>query len=186
MRALGQDPLFRLTSDDESLDAKLEARGYDVVDPTLVYAARVNMLADIPSGERSADSRVESSSGRTKVHEAMWKKGGIGPGRWAVMDRVVVPKRFLLARVDERPAGTAFVAANDAISMVHTVEVLPAFRRRGVARVLIQAAARFAARNRADLLFLVVLASNVPAIALYEALGMQMAGRYHYRLRGNP
>ena len=36
------------------------------------------------------------------------------------MDRVVVPKRFLLARVDERPAGTAFFAANDAISMVHT------------------------------------------------------------------
>ena len=186
MRALGQDPLFRLTSDDESLDAKLEARGYDVVDPTLVYAARVNMLADIPSGERSADSRVESSSGRIKAHEAIWEKGGIGPGRWAVMDRVVVPKRFLLARVDERPAGTAFVGANDAIFMVHTVEVLPAFRRRGVARVLIQAAARFAAKNRADLLFLVVLASNVPAIALYEALRMQMAGRYHYRLRGNP
>ena len=126
MRALGQDPLFRLTSDDESLDAKLEARGYDVVDPTLVYAARVNMLADIPSGERSADSRVESSSGRTKAHEAIWEKGGIGPGRWAVMDRVVVPKRFLLARVDERPAGTAFVAANDAISGPH---------RRSAARV---------------------------------------------------
>ena len=48
MRALGQDPLFRLTSDDESLDAKLEAHGYDAVDPTLVYAAQVNMLADIP------------------------------------------------------------------------------------------------------------------------------------------
>ena len=102
MRALGQDPLFRLPSDDESLDAKLEARGYEVVDPTPVYAARVNMLADIPSGERSADSRVESSSGRTKVHDAMWEKGGIGLGRWAVMDRVVVPERFLLARVDER------------------------------------------------------------------------------------
>ena len=60
--------------------------------------------------------------------------------------------------------------------MVHTVEVLPAFRRLAVARVLIQAAARFAAKNRAGLLFLVVLASNVPAIALYEALGMRMAG----------
>ena len=162
MRALGQDSLFRLTSDDESLDAKLEARGYDVVDPTLVYAARVNMLTDIPSGERSADSRVESSSGRTKAHEAMWEKGGIGPGKWAVMDRVVVPKRFLLARVDERPAGTAFVGANDAIFMVHTIEVLPAFRRRGAARVLIQAAARFAAENRADLLFLVVLGVERP------------------------
>ena len=102
------------------------------------------------------------------------------------MDRAVVPKKFLLVRVDERPAGTAFVAANEAISMVHTAEVLPAFRRLGVTRVLIQAAVRFAAKNRADLLFLVVLASNVPAIALYEALGMQMAGRYHYRLRDKP
>ena len=186
MRALGQDPLFRLTSDDASLDAKLEARGYDVVDPTLVYAAPVNMLADIPSGERSADSRVESSSVRTRAHEALWETGGIGPARWAVMDRVVVPKRLLLARVDGRPAGTAFVAADEAVSMVHTVEVLPAFRRRGVARVLMQAAARFAARSGADFLLLVVLASNVPAIALYEALGMRVAGRYHYRLRDNP
>ena len=104
MRAIGQDPLFRLTSDDESLDEKLEARGYEVVGPTLVYAARVTMWADIPSGERSADSRVESSSGRIKAHEAMWEKGGIGPGRWAAMDRVAVPKRFLLARVDDSAA----------------------------------------------------------------------------------
>ena len=107
-----------------------------------------------------------------------WEVGGDGQGGRT--------QKIPLARVDERPAGTAFVGANDAIFMVHTIEVLPAFHRRGVARVLIQAAARFAARNRADLLFLVVLASNVPAIALYEALGMQMAGRYHYRLRDKP
>ena len=186
MRALGQDPLFRLTSDDASLDARLAARGYDIVDPTLVYAARANILADIASGDRCAHPCVESSSVRTKAHEVIWETGGIGPPRWAVMDRVVVPKRFLLARVDGRPAGTAFVAAGDAVSMVHTVEVLPAFRRRGVARVLMQAAARFAVGSGADFLLLVVLASNVPAIALYEALGMRVVGRYHYRLRDNP
>ena len=70
--------------------------------------------------------------------------------------------------------------------MVHTVEVLPAFRRQGVARVLMQAAARFAVSNGADWLLLAVLASNAPAIALYKALGMKVAGRYHYRLPGNP
>ena len=186
MRTLGQDPLFRLTSDDASLDAKLEARGYHVIDPTLVYAARVNVLADISLGEGSTEPCVESSNVRTPAHEAVWETGGIGPGRWAVMDRVVVPKRPLLARVDDRPAGTAFVAVDDAIALVHAVEVLPAFRRRGVARVLMRAAARFAARNEADLLLLAVLASNVPAIALYDALGMQRAGRYHYRLRRFP
>ena len=186
MRALGQDPLFRLTSDDTSLDARLAARGYDIVDPTLVYAARANVLTDIASGDRSAHPCVESSSVRTEAHEVIWETGGIGPGRWAVMDRVVVPRDFLLARVAERPSGGAFVAADGAISMVHTVEVLPAFRRQGVARVLMQAAARFAVSNGADWLLLAVLASNAPAIALYEALGMQVAGRYHYRLRGNP
>ena len=102
------------------------------------------------------------------------------------MDKVLVPKRFLLARVDERPAGTDVRRGQRCDLHGPHRRSLPAFRRRGVAWVLIQAAARFAAKNRADLLLLVVLASNVPAIALYEALGMQMAGRYHYRLRDKP
>jgi hypothetical protein len=57
------------------------------------------------------------------------------------MERAAGPKTALLGRVRDRAAGTAFVALHDDVAMVHALEVVPGFRRAGVARNLMQGAA---------------------------------------------
>ena len=57
------------------------------------------------------------------------------------------------------------------------VAVSPAYRRRGIARELIQALLRELARQRSHRLTLEVRASNAPARALYESLGFAQVGR---------
>lgn len=57
------------------------------------------------------------------------------------------------------------------------VAVSPAYRRRGIARELIQALLRELARQGSHRLMLEVRASNAPARALYESLGFAQVGR---------
>lgn len=57
------------------------------------------------------------------------------------------------------------------------IAVAPAFRRRGIARELIQALLRELARQGSHRLTLEVRASNAPARALYESLGFAQVGR---------
>ena len=57
------------------------------------------------------------------------------------------------------------------------VAVSPAYRRRGIARDLIQALLRELARQGSHRLTLEVRASNAPARALYESLGFAQVGR---------
>ncbi len=56
------------------------------------------------------------------------------------------------------------------------VAVLPAYRRRGIARALMHAVLSDAATRGAEAIFLEVRASNAPAIALYTALGFTSCG----------
>ena len=57
------------------------------------------------------------------------------------------------------------------------VAVSPAYRRRGIARELIQALLRELTRQGSHRLTLEVRASNAPARALYESLGFAQVGR---------
>ena len=176
MRAGGQAPLFRLTPSDERLDAALAARGYTVVDPTALYLGGCTAL----SGDEALP--VAHAKGFMPVlMEEIFAEGGIGPSRLAVMDRVAGPSMRLLGRAGDRPSGTAFVAVDGEVAMVHAIVVRTAQRRRGVGRQLTQAAARFGAAHGARWLALAVLERNDVARALYEGLGMVLAGSYYYR-----
>lgn len=57
------------------------------------------------------------------------------------------------------------------------VAVAPAYRRRGIARTLMQTVLADAAERGASAIFLEVRASNVSAIALYTALGFTACGK---------
>lgn len=184
MVAAGAPPLFRLRPGlcawDAALDDALGARGFGRADPTLFYAAPVARLAPA----QLPRLRVFPVWPPLAIQRALWAEAGIGPERLAVMARASGPRSALMARQDDRVAGTAFVAACGPVAMLHAMEVTPVLRRRGAAGNLTRAAAQWAGAQGASWLALAVTEANAAARALYEGLGMQIAGRYHYRVGG--
>lgn len=176
MRDLGQHPLVMLRPDQSGLDAQLAARGYDLVDPVVLYCAPVALLAEKP-----APITLFPVWPILAIMRDLWRAGGIGPERLAIMARAPGPKAAFLARQSDRAAGVAFVACHDGIAMLHALEVAPALRRKGAARNIMRGAAHWAQSQGADLLALAVTRANDPARTLYATLGMQEAGAYHYR-----
>lgn len=176
MRAQGQRVLFRLGPDDEALDGTLAARGYRLLDPSLIYLARAAALARAPGPVRLFPLWPPLA-----IMRDIWPEGGIGPGRLAVMERAAGPKTAFLARVDDRAAGVGFCALAGNIAMLHAVEVLPPHRRKGLGALMLRGAAHWAAGAGAEWLALAVTKANGPARALYEANGMTIAAWYHYR-----
>ncbi len=113
----------------------------------------------------------------------LWTAGGIGPARQAVMDRVAGPKTGILARADDTPAGTAFVACDGKTAMIHAIHVAPELRRRGAAGNIMRAAAHWAQDQGAETLALAVTRANDAANHLYASIGMKVVGYYHYRVK---
>ncbi|MEM7751933.1 MAG: GNAT family N-acetyltransferase [Pseudomonadota bacterium] len=176
MRAMGQHPLFMIRTGHDGLDNQLAQRNYQVSDPTVLYVAPTDPLtAELPL------TAAMPSWPPLATQRELWANGGVGPARVAVMERATGPKTAILGRSGDVPAGTAFVAADDTIAMVHAIEVDPTQRRQGVGRRLMHACANWATDNGATWLCLAVTRANAPAIILYHALGMAEVASYHYR-----
>lgn len=172
MQELGQSPLFLIRAQDTDLDQALDAMGFEIIDPVLVYIAPVGLLAD--------DVGCYPHWPPLAITREIWAQAGIGPARLEVMARAS-EKTALLVRRQDRVAGVAFVARAGKTAMLHALEVSPDHRRQGSAQNLLTAAADWAQRQGADSLALVVTTANTPARTLYEKLGMSVVGGYHYR-----
>lgn len=177
-RELGQVPLFQLRTGQGDLDQALAARGYDVIDPVDLLACPVaNLQADL---DRLAAIPCWPP---LAVQAEIWREGGIGPARLAVMDRAIGPKTALLGRANDHPVATAYIACHGSIAMLHGLEVSNSARRQGIGRVVMQGAANWAARHGAQNLAVLVVKSNRAAQKLYSSLGMRPAGHYFYRIK---
>lgn len=177
MQDLGQPRLFQIREGQHQLDAMLVERGYVVVDPVNFWIAPVGDIATEFPPPVTAFSVWEPLA----IQIDIWAAGGIGPGRIAVMNRAAEPKTSLLGRLNDSPAGTAFVAIHDGIAMLHALEVLPHQRKQGMARWFMRLAAFWARDNGATHLSVVCTQENAAANALYQSLGMSLVGQYHYR-----
>ena len=175
MRAWGQPPLFRIWPDEAALDARLAARGYVERDPTLILAAPAAAVA-VPPGEAAV-----FGSGPLACMAEIWAAGGIGPARLAVMARVPEPRCYLLGRLDDRPAGAAFLALAGPFAVLHALEVAPFARRHGLGARMTAAAAHWAHAQGAETFALAVTRANASARALYGRLGLAEVNSYHYR-----
>ncbi|TGD43808.1 GNAT family N-acetyltransferase [Pseudotabrizicola sediminis] len=179
MAALGQEALFLIRQGDDGLDQALQSRGYRVVDPVVAYAAPCALLADPAPPPMAAFAHWPPLA----ICAEIWRDGGIGPARLAVMQRALAPKCVVLGRVNDQPTGVAFVAIHQGVAMLHALEVRSKARRQGSAHHILRAAAGWAQQNGADSLTMVVTVANSPARNLYASLGMGVVGQYHYRQR---
>lgn len=182
MRGMGQPCLFMIREGEGALDAALEARGYRVKDPVNLHACPVGLLT------RQVPPRVSTFAiwEPLAIQLDIWKRAGIGPGRWDVMRRAPQPKTAILGRWNDKPAGTAYVGLHDGIAMMHALEVLPHQRRQGVAGRMIAAAAIWAEEQGARHFAVLVTRANTGANTLYASLGMDLVGQYHYRIQEDP
>ncbi|MTE00433.1 GNAT family N-acetyltransferase [Paracoccus sp. YIM 132242] len=175
-RAWNQQPMFRVLDADTALVAALTAAGYRRDTPTAIMQAPVSALTGQPI-PRLASFAIWPP---LAIQRDIWSAGSITPARQAVMDRVRGPKIAILGRLDDRAAGAAFAAIHGKVAMVHAVEVLPAFRRRGLAGWMMRQAAFWAQDQGATRIGLAVSRANAGARAAYDRLGFVEAAGYAY------
>ncbi|HEY0212617.1 MAG TPA: GNAT family N-acetyltransferase [Paenirhodobacter sp.] len=175
-RAMGQQPRFMIRPEDTALDAALEARGYELYDPVVVYQAEIGDLPDTAPPMAAIPHWPPLA-----IAQDIWAQGDIGPARLAIMHRAAGAKTAMLGRVDDRAAGVAFVALHQDTAMLHALYVPPDFRRLGLAQAIMAASVNWAAAQGAKRFALVVTRANEGARALYERIGLHPVSRYHYR-----
>lgn len=178
MRDMGQEVLFMLRPDQEDLDARLEARGYQIKDPVWIYAGPIDPLCDLDIPRVTVLQVWEPLA----IMRELWASGGIGTERVAVMERATGPKTALLGRHKDKPAGAAFVAIHDGVAMLHALEILPFQRRAGMGKWFVRAAAIWARGQGAQEFSVICTRRNDAANALYSSLGLPRVGQYHYRI----
>lgn len=179
MAQLGQQSLFSLRKTDAPLDAALAENGYNIADPSILMSGPIEPLLGVSIPPITAFAIWP----HLQIMTDIWAAGGIGAGRLAVMERVATPKTCVFGRINDRAAGTAFVAIHKNIAMVHAVEVLKEHRRHGLAKHMMRQAALWAADQGATAFALATTQANTSAQNLYSSLGMSEIGRYHYRLK---
>ena len=179
MIAMQQPALFMIRMHDDAVDRMLAEMGYVIKDPVTLYAAPIAAIAQVDLPPKTAFPVWPPLA----VQQDIWAAGGIGQGRLAVMQRADCPKTTILGRVDDHPAGTTYVGLAQGCAMIHALEISAQHRRRGLARQLTIAAARWGLTQGARHLTLVTTQANVGANALYASLGMTVVGQYHYRIK---
>lgn len=176
LAGFGQPPLFQVLDHQTALDARLAARGLHLRDTTHAMTLPCADLAAAPPPVTCFATWPPLA-----IQTEIWAAAGTGGARLAVMDRATGPKMSFFGRVDDKPAGTAFVAIHHGIAMLHALDIAPAHRRKGLGATMMRAAADWARTEGAETFALLVTDENRAARGLYASLGFQTVGRYHYR-----
>jgi GNAT superfamily N-acetyltransferase len=94
-----------------------------------------------------------------------------------------VPAAWMVLRLDGLPAAVLSTTSDGKYCGLFDLAVRPEFRRRGLIRRAIGAAAHWAAAQGAEQLFAQVSAGNAASIALQAGIGMAECYRYSYFTR---
>jgi ribosomal protein S18 acetylase RimI-like enzyme len=168
--ALGVSARFQ-TFDDTvppGLADALRARGYRESAPTVTMFRRNDTAAD---GEAFSD--VEYRDHPWAEWQSVYLNTVTENRRVInshILDAIPWPRTFVGLRRGGRIVSTALCVAGFNCAVVECVATDPAERRLGGAQKVLAGVFVWAARQQADLLGLQVVADNVPAMRLYEAL----------------
>jgi GNAT superfamily N-acetyltransferase len=179
-RALGHRPACQLPLPAAAdVDAYLAARGWPA-DPTVHVLTAP--LERIDAGEARGGPAVELAGEPASDWLAMAgaRKGGLPPAAVSVLTG---PEKriFVERRSGDRLIAIGRGAVVDGWLGITLVEVVPAERRKGLARQILAALVEWAAGQGAHDAFLQVQEANAAARALYRGAGFRLHHTYRYR-----
>lgn len=180
-RAWKLRPLFKLAERvaPPELERILTARGYELLDPTLVQIASLQVDAVVA---RDVAIMPASDEGWLRARQRLMGESAAELG--------IV--REMLSRLPEASSGFALSEAGQVVAVglaviqqgwvgLFDVVTDPMLRRRGLARRVVAAMLGWAAQRGARHAYLQVVAANAPAVALYRGFGFDTHYRYWYR-----
>lgn len=184
-------PGERALADVAALDALLDARGWTASPSTLVLTAPTRVLRDTLAAWAAQEGRTEAPPvALGEVPDDAWLRRAYGdPGGVPDVVRSLLvssPAQVFAAVPPEtarepRAAAVGRAAGSRGWAVVTGLAVAPELRRRGLARAVLASLVDWATQQRLPHVALQVLADNVPALALYERLGMVRHHVYVYR-----
>ena len=189
-RSIGQRCIFKLTDQSvpTDLDARLAARGYVVVDRTLVQTLELSTRT--PSGSKAPDGlRLHTEVGFTDAwSEAFAQAGDLYRDALGTTAELFsrITDTVITVRATRSPAmvgcGYVVIDAASAYAGLYAISVMPHVRRCGIGRAITAALLSAAADGGAGVAYLQVVEENAPARALYAQLGFTEHYAYWYRV----
>jgi len=180
-RARSLSPCFKLcrATEPPDLRRRLQERGYREEGFSHVLTGAPGACATPPAEDVAICRSLEP--------DAAWL-GACWPSvaahalaaQHAIVARIGLPRTFVLATVDGKPAGAGLGVCERGHACLSAIHTLPDHRRRGVARSIVAAIARWAEEHGAHLLYLQVEADNLAARQLYATQGFRRHHDYHY------
>ncbi|HKG51830.1 MAG TPA: GNAT family N-acetyltransferase [Actinomycetales bacterium] len=170
---------------DVAPDPELRARGYLLDTPTLFLTASLREVAAALARDVAADQLALSLSDSPD-------DGWLGVYRYrgqelpAVAPRVLVSapaQAFVQLRDGGRTVAVGRAASARGWTGLSAVDVLPEYRRRGLARRVVAAAVEWGLQRGDRSGYLQVAEANAAGRALYESIGWAPHHGYHYRVR---
>jgi N-acetylglutamate synthase len=179
-------PCFRLTSlQAEDADARLAARGFEEIEPTL------GMMAELDGQE--LEELASDHAVRIDDHvDPRWVRGAASSygGDKAddsilieIVSRIRQPAAFATLDLDDRPVAWGLAVAERGYVGLYDVVVAPDLRGLGLARTITTELMSWGREQGARRAYLQVREENEVARALYRSLGFSDAYRYTHRVK---
>jgi GNAT superfamily N-acetyltransferase len=183
-RARGQPVLFQIgPTAPAGIDSLLVERGYSVETPVDIRTASPAAIAS-RAGTPPPGVRIEVSDqpgpAWIEVEITRGRYAGIASTFLRLMGGLRPRAAFATVHVDRAVAAACLLVLDHDVVVLAAMRTLSEHRRRGAARAILHASARWAA-ERASLMYLQVEEDNAAAIALYSSEGFVRRYGYYYR-----
>jgi ribosomal protein S18 acetylase RimI-like enzyme len=187
-RARARESFFQIGPTAPSgLDDALAARGYATEDAVWVQTVRLREEPGAALQRESAprfDTRVSAAPDTAwiDVEIVRGRFADIAPTFLAALATLGSRAGFATAAIDGRAAAACLLVHDEDVVVLAAMRTLPEARRRGAARALARAGARWGLERGATTGLLQVEVSNHAALALYASEGYSTTYGYHYRV----
>ncbi len=160
-------------------DQWLSQQGFHRLDETLVMVAPIGSVdcdAALVVASRPDETWTSGFAAANRVPDAHRRTHDL------MLSRIRMPAAFAALEIGGRPGAFGLAVLERGMVGLFDIVTAPDVRRQGIARRLVSSLLAWGRLQGATRAYLQVVASNVPAIALYRQLGFTEAYRYHYRV----